>query len=88
MVIFEDIQDVKEWLEPLDWVDFWDAVAPYNLVLQEREFCEDQIRSGDVEQALVLDCLKSIARIELTEKLNLKNRIPEPVVAQYIQSVH
>jgi hypothetical protein len=88
MVIFEDIQDVKEWLEPLDWVDFWDAVAPYNLVLQEREFCEDQIRSGDVEQALVLSCLKHMAKRELTQTFGLKHRIPEPVVAQYIQSIH
>ena len=36
MVIFEDIQDVEEWLEPLDYVAFWDAVEPYFMRSEER----------------------------------------------------
>lgn len=49
MVVFEDIQDVRDWLDPLDYIAFWEAVEPYRLVLQDRDHCDDLIASGAVE---------------------------------------
>lgn len=88
MVIFEDIQELSDWLEPMDYVAFWDAVEPYHLTLQDRDHCDDQISSGEVPMELVLSCLKTMARIELTTKLGLTHRSPIPVESQYVRSVH
>lgn len=76
MVIFEDSEDVREWLADLTYLQFWEAVAPYNLVLQDRDHCDDLIASGTVEPDLVLYGLKSMARLELSRALGLKSRIP------------
>ena len=78
MMVFEDIQDVEEWLEPLDYIAFWKAVAPYNLTLQERDHCDEMIATGKVDQSLVLRVLKGMAESELARKLNLKDRIHHP----------
>ncbi|CTQ58149.1 hypothetical protein [Roseibium album] len=88
MVVFEDVEDVIEWLESLGYVDFWEAVEPYQLTLQDRDFCDGQIASGSVPQNLVLSGLKTLARIELTQRLKLKRRCPEPTVAQYLRLHH
>lgn len=78
MMIFEDIQDVEAWLEPLDYIAFWEAVEPYNLILQDREHCDHMIASGKVDQSLVLRVLKSMAENGLAMKLNLKDRVHHP----------
>lgn len=89
MVIFDDIEEVEEWLAPLGYVELWEAVAPYRIFgVEDREHCDGLIAKGTVKQDLILDCLKAMVRVELTKRLNLPPRIPEPVDAQYIQSVH
>ena len=89
MIVFEDIEDVEEWLEPMGYVDLWEAVAPYRVFpLGDREHCDALIAKGAVAQEVIVDCLKAMARMQLTRKLNLPPRIPEPVEAQYIRSVH
>ncbi|MDJ0826434.1 MAG: hypothetical protein QNJ16_13090 [Rhodobacter sp.] len=89
MVIFEDIEDVADWLEPKDYPGFWEAIAPYRVFASgDRAHCDGLIADGKIEQDLILDCLKAKARVELTRKLGLRPRIPEPVEAQYIRSVH
>lgn len=88
MVIFEDIDDVAEWLKPFDYSAFWDAVAPYYLDLQDRDHCDGLIASGEVEQVLILRVLKMMARIELTEMFGLEWRIYEPPKAQYVTTTH
>lgn len=88
MIVFEDIQDVEEWLDPLDYVTFWEAVAPWGLALQDRDHCDDQIARGIVPQALVLDVLKHMAVMELRRKLGLKPRITQPLAAETLAKVH
>ncbi len=88
MVIFEDIQDVEEWLEPLDYVAFWDAVAPYCLTLQDRDHCDGLIGGGQVGADLILSVLKGLAVMELRAAFNLNDRIHEPTVAKYLTSIH
>ena len=88
MIAFEDIQDVEDWLEPLDYLGFWEAVAPYTLILQDRDHCDDLISSGEVDADVILYCLKAMARRELTRMFDLKHRIHEPANAKYLTSVH
>lgn len=80
MVIFEDVQDVTEWLEPLDYIAFWDAVEPYNLTLQDRDHCDGLIAGGTVDQGLILSVLKTLARHELRVLFGLGHRIYAPTM--------
>ncbi|OXT01989.1 hypothetical protein B7H23_03370 [Notoacmeibacter marinus] len=88
MAVFEDIQELREWLAPLDYLAFWEAVAPYNLMLPDRGDCDSQIARGLVPTADVLGGLKELARIELTRILGLKHTIPEPLAAYSLRSIH
>jgi len=88
MGIFEDIQDVEEWLMPLEYIAFWDAVAPYCLSLQDRDHCDGLIASGKVPADLILSGLKYMAVMELRAAFNLKDRIYEPTVAKYLTTTH
>lgn len=88
MVTFEDIDDVVEWLAPFGYVALWDAVAPYNLALQDRDHCDRLISSGEVPQDLILKGLKMMARIEMTRTFGLDWRIYEPSIAKYVTSTH
>ncbi len=88
MVVFQDFEDVKEWLEPLDYLAFWEAVAPYQLVLQDRDHCDELIVGAIVDAKLVLEVLKGLAAMELQEAFCLPFRVPEPVAAQYLRSLH
>jgi hypothetical protein len=88
MVVFQDIQDVEEWLEPLGYIAFWEAVAPYNLSLLDRDHYDGLIASGKVDSEQWLSALKIMAMMELRLMFNLKDRIAEPVTAQYLRSIH
>ena len=88
MVVFQDIQDLEEWLEPLDYISFWEAIGPYQLVLQDRDHCDGLIAGAIVAPDLVLHVLKALAVMELRRAFGLKDRIHIPVVAQYLGSTH
>lgn len=77
---FETIEDVDEWLEPMDYQGFWFCIVPYGLVLQPRGHCDRQIENGEVGEDLVLDVLKTYARVELMRKYNLQRRVRTPWV--------
>lgn len=75
---FKYIQDIDDWLDPMNFEEFWYAVEPFDLVLQDRDHCAEQIASGDVDEDTVLSVLKYMARRELTEKQGLKRRPVTP----------
>lgn len=76
---FEDCEDVREWLEPLDYETFWREVAPCALALPPRSSCDAQIASGSIDAGTVLSVLKGMARLEIVERLRLpaRDRMPE-----------
>ena len=84
MVVFEDIQDVEEWLEPLNYVAFWDAVEPYFLTLQDREHCDGLIAGAEVAADMILNVLKGLAVMELRVAFGLKDRVYHP----YASAMH
>ena len=75
---FKHIDDVVAWLEPMDYEGSWYAVEPYDLVLQPRDHCDDQISKGLVDKETVLDVLKNMVRLELTERHGLHWKEPTP----------
>ncbi len=64
-------EDVEKWLEPMDYRGFWVAVAPYDLVLQRKEHCDQMLASGELEMDTAIDVLKHMALMELVEKFDL-----------------
>jgi hypothetical protein len=88
MVVFQDIQDVEEWLAPLDYIAFWEAVAPYDLGLQDRDHCDGLIAGGKMNADRLLSVLKTMAMMELRIAFGLKDRIPEPPEARWLASIH
>ena len=78
MRTFRYVQDIDNWLAPMDYAGLWAAIAPYELVLQPRAHCDSQIAGGHAEQETVLEVLKYLARLEMTDRLNLERRPVTP----------
>lgn len=74
---FRYIDDVVKWLAPMNYEEFWYAIEPHHLVIQERSHCDDEIANG-VERDLVLSCLKYMARDEIAKAQNLKRKPVTP----------
>ena len=89
MVVFQDIEEVEEWLEPLSYIDLWEAVAPYNVfTIAEREHCDGLISSGKVKPELILKGLKNVARSGLTARFGLSYRRYETIAKQGQGTLH
>jgi hypothetical protein len=89
MVIFEDLTDVDAFLEPLDYVAFWKAMAPYGVFsIAERDHCDELIASGKVPQATILKGLKHVAYDGLQVRFGLDHRRYETHITQGVKSVH
>lgn len=79
---------MEEWLRPLDYIAFWEAVAPYELCLQDRDHCDGLIAGGKVKPDRLLASLKIMAKMEMRIALDLKDRVSEPPAARSLTSVH
>ncbi len=89
MVIFQDFEEVEEWLEPLDYIAFWEAVAPYRIFsIAERDHCDALITGGKAKQATILKGLKYMACDVLADTLRLQHRRHETINIQATKSVH
>ncbi|MDA5556057.1 hypothetical protein [Shimia sp. MMG029] len=89
MVVFEDIQDIRDWLDPLDFDAFWSAIEPWAIFEGGDRAHFDQVLSrGITDVDTVLICLKAEARVALTERFGLKERCYVPTDAQYLRKVH
>lgn len=89
MTIFEDIQDVEEWLAPIDYVTLWEAAEPYEVFSDaDRDRCDGLIARGEVRQDTILTGLKTMTRLALTERFGLKDRLYDPVDRQYLMTTH
>ena len=62
MVVFQDVEEVEEWLEPLSYAAFWEAMNAWPVfTLAERDHCDGLISRGDVPEQLILEGLKGMA---------------------------
>ncbi|MEM1150489.1 MAG: hypothetical protein AAGI03_08010 [Pseudomonadota bacterium] len=89
MIAFEDIQDIEEWLAPLDYIALWEAVEPWDVFADDdRDHCDGLIASGKFRHGVILAGLKAMVRLALTDRFGLKDRIYEPVDRQYLATTH
>ena len=89
MVVFEDIQDVEEWLEPLSYEAYWEAIAFWNIYAgADRAHFDGLLASGVTTANTMLTCLKAEVRLTLTDRFGLKDRCFEPADAKFLRRVH
>lgn len=89
MIVFEDLTDVDEFLDPLEYVAFWEAVAPYSIfTMAERDHCDGLIAGGKVPQATILKGLKGMAYNGLRARFDLRHRYHETIAHQGLRSLH
>ena len=76
---FRYINDIEDWLEPMDYETFWQEIKPYCLVMIPRAKCDADIEDG-VDEETVLIVLKNFARLELAFILKLQWRCNVPTM--------
>ena len=89
MIVFEDIQDIRDWLDPLGYDAFWEAIACWNIYTGADRAHFDQVLARGVTDAdTMLTCLKTEVRLTLTDRFSLGERSFEPPDAKYLHRVH
>lgn len=89
MFVFRDIEEVEEWLDPLGYTAFWEAITPWDVLSgAARAHCDATIARGITSETTVLKCMKALVRLELTQCLGLSARLYEPPEAQYARRTH
>lgn len=79
MLMFEDEEELEEWLEGLDYEAFWKAIVamPY-VSIEERYAFDAQIARGVATEDEVLDGLKAFAQIVIAQAQDLLPRFIDP----------
>lgn len=88
MTAFEDIEDIEEWLAPLDYASFWNAIAPYDPGTFSREAYDRMIVGKLVDQETVLRILKALVVAHLGRTFGLQHRVVPPATARSLTAVH
>lgn len=89
MVVFEDISDVNEWLAPLGFDAFWEAIALWNLyTCADRAHFKQVLADGVTTEETMLTCLKAEVRLILTERFSLTERYIAPTDAAFLHRIH
>lgn len=84
---FEFIEDVEEWLEPMGYDAFWQAIEPYGIFgPEDRAHCDRTLARGIAPMDTVMTVTKAMFRWELTLALDLKVR-PSIRPETYLASV-
>ncbi|GJE18414.1 hypothetical protein AIGOOFII_3139 [Methylobacterium marchantiae] len=78
MRYFEDQKDVDEWLDPLTYEEFWQEVSTFSVDIPSREECDSDIADGIAPEAMVLNVLKGLTRLQVIDQQNLPVRITVP----------
>ncbi|PJE26413.1 hypothetical protein SAMN06297129_3758 [Pseudooceanicola antarcticus] len=79
MVVFDDIQDVRDWLEPLSYEELFEATEPFGgFDKKTRKHYDRIIAKGEVDPELVLYCLKQSVQQILTDMFGLRERVYAP----------
>ena len=72
---FEFIEDVEEWLEPMGYETFWQAIEPYGIFgPEDRAHCDRTLEDGIAPMDTVMAVTKAMFRWELTLACDLKVR--------------
>lgn len=83
---FQTYEDVEEWLAPLGYDAFWDAIIPTGLYgTADRTHCDATLAKGIADMQTVVSVTKRMALCRLVEQLGLPfrcevQRVPELTV--------
>lgn len=80
MVKFETIEDVEDWLTPMNYEEFWRAIRPHCLIIHTREDCDAQITAGVATLEDVLFGMKAFAQHQLVKRHKLQRKPIGPVL--------
>lgn len=89
MVVSQDVEELEEWLEPLGYDAFWEAMENWPVfTVADRDHCDGLIAGGDVPEETILNGLKSMAISNLREGLTLPFRWYQTHAKQGAKSIH
>lgn len=74
MLFFKDVQDLEDWLEELDYENFWEAMELFDVRLDARDCCDRNIATGEISEESVLFLQKARARLQIIRLQELKYR--------------
>jgi hypothetical protein len=78
-MVFEDEDELEEWLTGLDYDAFWKAIVCFpELDLEERAAFDALIIDGYGTEAEILESLKIIAQVTIAQAQDLLPRMAEP----------
>lgn len=73
----------------MGYIELWEAAEVYDVFMEpDRAHCDGLITGGKVSQDLILDCLKTMVRLDLTQKFGLNYRVYDPTDRPYLKSTH
>lgn len=78
MIFFKDAKEVEEWLEPLEYEDFWRETGIFNLAIPSREHCDECILKENVPMATILSVVKGMARLQIVNEQKLPSGVTVP----------
>ena len=79
MFDFESYEDVEEWLEPLGYDAFWNAIIPTGLYSEaDRAHCDHTLAQGIADMETVVKVTKRMALHHLVEQFDLPFRCELP----------
>lgn len=78
---FETENELEAWLEALDYEDFWTEMTQSAVTLPAREECDDRISQRVLTQTAMLETLRHLAKLELSERYGLEWEDPMPLMS-------
>lgn len=78
MQTFDCLNDIEDWLEPLSYEAFWEAIKPHCVPLQPKSEFDKLIDDGVFTPDQVMLMVKRTVVLEISERYNLswKDRSP------------
>ncbi|WP_299587657.1 hypothetical protein [uncultured Tateyamaria sp.] len=71
----ETFEDVDEWLAPMGYDAFWDAIIPLGLYgADDRAHCDHTLATGIADMETVMTVIKMFAREALVRQFDLPFR--------------
>jgi len=72
---FDHVQDLREWLEPMTYEEFWEAIEPYKIInIISKENCDHDLQNEVTYLDNMLYCLKGMAENEIVIRFALTHR--------------
>lgn len=75
---FRYVCDLREWLAPMGYQQFWQEIRPYCVVIPDRDECDEALASGRLTMGNLLPVLKDMAAMQFARRHGLPIRPGTP----------